>query len=894
MSEDRRCPHCGARLGPRDRVCFYCQRATEPVPPRMAQPGRAGPPRSGTGTRGQAASATVPPGWPAAHPQQRPAPGPVSPLQIELVWGRDHRLVSVPASGATIGSTAEADVVVSAAFLAPRHARVVPGDGFWMVECVAPAGRVLLHGRPVRHAPLAPGDVFRLADGVGNFVTVRVSQDAGKTRREGALRAALPGPDESYLIGSAPRCRVRLDHPLIQPRHVAVRRDSAGTLWLDDRGTAAGTYLNGHRLRGQARVSIGDILQVGPYNARVGPAAFEPLEQVAGVDIRVHDARVDAPRARNGRARTLLNHVSLRLAPASMTAVAGPSGAGKTTLMRLLSGQLAAADGQVSYNGVDLAECRQAYAALMGYVPQEDIVHADLTVHEALGYQAGLRLGRRSPAATREARVEHVLTLMGLLEQRNQLVKTLSGGQRKRVSIACELLNEPQILFLDEPTSGLDPGLDKRMMLLLRLLADQGRTVVLTTHAIAHVDVCDTLVLVGPGGHVIYSDDPDSAPSWFGVPTLSDIFSVVDSPEAAAQAARRASLAQQADGSGPGPAVPRGPVAPGSSAQSAPGAPPAGRDGALGGARPPAGSAAWRRAVADQARIFAGRYVRLVGRDRAALAFSLLQGVAVAMLTALAVPKPFSWELGGNAPMFVFGCAAVWFGMIGAVRELVKEKTIWHREFLAGGDIAAYLASKVLVLGALAAFQALTLTVAAGLTLGLPAGGPLGHPFGTVFVTLWLAILSGMALGLLVSAASASADRAMSLVPYLLITQLVLCGVLFRLGAVTFVSWIMPARWSVSALGGIAGLSAEQLHQTSGLYPHSAAGLMSNWLVLLVLAASGLAGTAWLLYRQGRSWSVGSDPAQRPGLLSPAAALGGQPQAGVLPGTGVQPGAGGV
>jgi ABC transport system ATP-binding/permease protein len=829
VSNDRRCEHCGAPLGPRDRVCFSCRRAADPAPP-----GRPGP----------------------AHRPQ--AAGPVQPLQLELVWGRDHRLVTVPSAGTTVGSTTDAEVVLPAAFLAPLHARIASREGTWTVESLAAGGQVLLRGRPVQSAAITHGDVFRLADRVGNFVTVKVASDARKAPREGALRAVLPDPDESYLIGSAPRCRVRLDHPLIQARHVAVRRDSSGVLWLDDRGTAAGTYLNGHRLRGQKRASIGDILQVGPYSARVGPAALEPLEQVAGVDIRAHGARVDAPRARSGRTRTLLDHVSLRLAPASMTAVAGPSGAGKTTLMRLLSGQLAAADGTVSYNGVDLAECRQAYAALMGYVPQEDIVHADLTVNEALGYQARLRLGRGAAPATRHARVQHVLTLMGLLDQQNQLVKTLSGGQRKRVSIACELLSEPQILFLDEPTSGLDPGLDKRMMLLLRLLADQGRTVVLTTHAIAHVDVCDTLVLVGPGGHVIYADAPEAALGWFGVQALGDVFSLVESPDAARQAAGRALLAQQVDGSGPGHPA-------GASAIHRP--PPSGRDGALGGARPPVGSAAWRGAVADQARIFAGRYIRLVGRDRAALAFSLLQGVAVALLTALAVPKPFSWAVAGNAPMFVFGCAAVWFGMIGAVRELVKEKAIWHREFLAGGDMPAYLTSKVVVLGALAAFQALTLTVVTDWTLGLPAGGPLGNPFITVFITLWLAVLSGMALGLLVSAASASADRAMSLVPYLLITQLVLCGVLFRLGAVSFVSWIMPARWSVSALGGIAGLSAARLHQTSGLYPHSAAGLVSNWLMLLILSASGLAATVWLLYRQGRGWSVGSDTAGRLGLL---------------------------
>lgn len=790
------------------------------------------------------------------------------PLEIELIWGRNHQLASVPAAGATIGSTPEADLVVPAAFLAPRHARVVARDGAWTVESLTSAGHVLLNGGEVRRAPVTPGDVFRLADRVGNFVSVKVARGGGRTPREGALRAPLPGPDESYLIGSAPRSGVRLDHPLIQARHVAVRRDSAGVLWLADRGTAAGTYLNGQRLRGQARANVGDILQVGPYSARIGTSALEPLEQVPGVDVRVEAARVDVPGPKNGPARTLLDNVSLRLAPAGMTAVAGPSGAGKTTLMRLLSGQLTAAAGHVSYNGVDLTECRQAYSALMGYVPQEDIVHGDLTVNEALGYQARLRLGRGSTSAARDAGIEHVLTTMGLLDQRNQLVKTLSGGQRKRVSIACELLNEPQILFLDEPTSGLDPGLDKRMMLMLRLLADQGRTVILTTHAIAHVEVCDTLVLVGPGGHVIYADAPGGALGWFGVQALGDVFSLIESPDAARQAAERAAAGNQAQpGDGPRREAPAAPPAPAAAlAPTSAG----GRDGALGGARPPVGSPAWRRAVIDQARIFASRYVRLVGRDRAALAFSLLQGVAVALLTALAVPKPLKWETAGNAPTLVFGCAAVWFGMIGAVRELVKERTIWHREFLAGGDMPAYLASKVAVLSALAAFQALTLTVTTDVTLGLPAGtgGAPGDPFVTFFITLWLAIVTGMALGLLVSAASSSADRAMSLVPYLLITQLVLCGVLFRLGAVSFVSWIMPARWSVSALGGIAGLSATTLNQTSGLYPHSALGLASCWLMLLILISCGLAATVWLLYREGLGWSVGSDAVPQRGLAS--------------------------
>ncbi len=857
VSDARHCEHCGAPLGPRDRVCFSCQRPVAPPSPgpgptEHLQASFIPAPQAGRSPQAFHDQET-PPGRPTRAPLAEGSPLPQ--LQIDLAWGRDRRLLTVPATGATIGSTTEADLVVPAAFLAPCHARLVPRDGTWVVESLAPGGQVLLHGGAVKRAPVTHGDVLRLADRVGNFVTLRLQADIRNTPREGALRTALPGPDESYLIGSAASCRVRLDHPLIQARHVAVRRDPSGVVWLEDRGTPAGTYLNGHRLRGQERASVGDVLQVGPYSARLGPTALEPLEQVAGVDVRVHAARVDAPGTRTGRGRTLLDQVSLRLTPASMTAVAGPSGAGKTTLMRLLSGQLAAAEGSVTYNGVDLTQCRQAYAGLMGYVPQEDIVHGDLTVDEALGYQALLRLGRGSPTATRDARIERVLTTMGLLEQRNQLVKTLSGGQRKRVSIACELLNEPKILFLDEPTSGLDPGLDKRMMLMLRLLADQGRTVILTTHAIAQVDVCDTLVLVGPGGHVIYAGPPGMALGWFGVQALGDVFSLIETPEAARQAALRVPLGNQPQSRERPGYQERAPVIPVSAAP--------GRDGGLGGTRPPVGSSAWRRAVVDQARIFAGRYVRLIRRDRAALAFSLLQGVAVALLTAIAVPKPFSWATGGNAPMLVFGCASVWFGMIGAVRELVKEKTVWHREFLAGGDIPAYLASKVAVLGVLAAFQALSLTVTTDVTLGLPTGGAPGDPFITMFITLWLAILSGMALGLLVSAASTSADRAMSLVPYLLITQLVLCGVLFRLGAITFVSWIMPARWAVSALGGIAGLSSASLNQTSGLYPHSALGLASCWLMLIILAACGLAATVWLLYRQARGWSVGSDTAKR-------------------------------
>ncbi len=460
------------------------------------------------------------------------------PLSLELQWGRTKMSRTVDAGGCTIGSTELADVVLPAPFLSPVHVRILPGQDGWNAVPAGPECQVLLAGRATNQASLTPGAVVRLADRVGNFATLRVMRESAAAATRSALRGALPAVGSSVVIGSGPACAIRLDHPLVRPRHAIIRRDQSGQLWLEDRTTVAGTYVNGRRLRGRIRLGLSDIVQVGPASAQVGEFALEPLVQVRGVDVAADGACFDVEVKRKGP-RRLLTAVNLHLPPASLTAVAGPSGAGKTTLMRLLSGQNAATVGQIRYNGVDLAVCREAHAALMGFVPQDDVVHADLTVAEALDYQARLRLGRETSAASRNTAIARALGFVGLDEQRDQLVRTLSGGQRKRVSIAAELLNEPEILFLDEPTSGLDPGLDKRMMLLLRLLADQGRTVVLTTHAIAHVDVCDTLVLVGPGGHVIYAGHPDDAPAWFGVPSLGDVFSLIDTPEASARSAGR-------------------------------------------------------------------------------------------------------------------------------------------------------------------------------------------------------------------------------------------------------------------------------------------------------------------------------------------------------------------
>jgi len=880
------CVSCGAVLAGSDRFCYVCGgpvdagSAGKPAagaqacaaPPDVSV-SRDAPPvddgeASGPGALGQAAAADVAEAHVAtatpvraSSDQSDPERTSLAALEVELRWGREERNIVVELPGCSIGSGPDADITVPAGFLEVCHARIVARGERWILETAASAARILRRGVPVDRAELYRGAVLRLADVAGNFVTVRVVGGASTAAEGNALRCQLPANGQTVVIGSGGTAGLRLEHPLVRPQHARLRRDRAGVVWLEDRSTVAGTYVNGSRLRDRHRLEQGDTVQVGPFSARVSHDALEALEQVDGVAVTVDRAAVTVP-THAGRTTTLLRDVDLDLPPGSLTAIAGPSGAGKSTLMRLLSGHVTAASGVVRYDGIDLVACRQAYAGIMGFVPQDDVVHADLTVIEALDYQARLRLGRDATSADRRRAIDRVLGFVDLSPQAGQLVRTLSGGQRKRVSIATELLGDPKILFLDEPTSGLDPGLDKRMMLLLRLLADEGRTVILTTHALSHVDVCDTLIVVGPGGRVVYADRPAAATDWFGVPSLGDAFTLVETPEASEAAAHRLRSAQTALGVSEARSALRA-DSPMTSA-TAPAASPANAAAAAqldqlpaAFARPPFGSPAWRELIFYQGAIFASRHVRILARDRTALALSLSQGAAVAVLTALVSPHPMIWSLDGSPPGFVFACAAVWFGMINAVRELVKERTIWRREQLAGASPHAYLASKVAVLTALAAVQVLTTLVVLDLAFGLPTDSPGGTPLISIGITLGLATLAGTAIGLFISAIAPSMDRAMSLVPYLLVVQLILSGVLFHLGALRFLSWLVPARWAVSAFGTISGISATALRQTPGLYPHSVAALALDWIMLVAMTSAGITITARFLDRQAENWSVG-------------------------------------
>src|SRR5690242_19236774 len=246
-----------------------------------------------------------------------------------------------------------------------------------------------------------------------------------------------------------------------------------------------------------------------------------------------NNIRIDALNLKKVAANqtTLLNNISFSIPPRTFVALVGGSGAGKTTLLDALSGLRPAQHGQVLYNGQDYYRNLAAFNTQIGYVPQDDIVHRDLTVERALYYAAKIRLPGDFTEEHIWQRIAEVLEDVELTERRKLLIKKLSGGQRKRVSIALELLANPSLFFLDEPTSGLDPGLDRKMMYLLRKLADKGHTIVLVTHATNNITTCDYVCFLAQGGRLAYFGPPDEARAYFGKDDFAEIYGSLESTE---------------------------------------------------------------------------------------------------------------------------------------------------------------------------------------------------------------------------------------------------------------------------------------------------------------------------------------------------------------------------
>ncbi|MGK5547736.1 FHA domain-containing protein [Streptomyces sp. URMC 127] len=577
----------------------------------------------------------------------------------------------------------------------------------------------------------------------------------------------------------------------VSRHHAEFRATGDGRFEIVDLGSHNGTYVNGQPVRQQV-IGPNDIVGVGHSTFRLVGDRLEEFVDTGDVSFSARHLTVTVDGGKQ-----ILKDVSFGVPEKSLIAVIGPSGSGKSTLLKALTGYRPANQGDVLYDNRNLykqfAELRQR----IGLVPQDDILHKELTVRKALRYAAKLRFPGDTAASEREARIDEVLRELKLDIHKDKKVTALSGGQRKRVSVALELLTKPSLIFLDEPTSGLDPGMDRDVMQLLRGLADDGRTVLVVTHSVAELALCDKLLVMAPGGSVAYFGPPEEALNFFGYETWADVFSAFENYRDYDWSGRwRGSQHYQMY------AADIDAVAP----QSVHVQPQM--------VRPPKAQS-W----GSQLWTLMRRYASVIASDRGFMALML---ILPAVLGGVSTVIPSDYGLGPAAKghfnqdagtiMLILAVGMCFSGAANSVRELIKERVIYERERAVGLSRSAYLMSKVVVLGLITAVQAVLICAIGFSTRKLPEQGLIVKAAPAVELCLVIIALgfTCMMIGLVISSLVKTAEKTMPLLVMFAIVQVVFTGILFKVfdsPGVEQVAWLMPARWAIAGAGTTLDLS---------------------------------------------------------------------------------------
>ena len=566
----------------------------------------------------------------------------------------------------------------------------------------------------------------------------------------------LKGRD-SISIGRDPNNELTIDHPVVSRYHAKIEREN-GSFYLFDLNSTNGTFVNGKEVKDKQVLKVGDTIHIGACSLilNINEQLIQHNEQ--------GNLRLDAVNLNKvvGKNLNLLNNISLSFAPRQFVVIAGVSGGGKSTLLDSLNGFRPATSGRVLVNGINLYRNFDSYRTQIGYVPQKDIVHMELTVFEALDYAAQLRMPADTTLKERRKRIEEVLEDLDLSHRKNVSIKALSGGQVKRVSIGVELLTQPNLFFLDEATSGLDPGTEGEIMRLLRELADRGRTITLITHATENVMLCDLVVFMAKGGNLAYFGPPQQALDYFGVSKFNEIYLKVEREQTPREWHEKylhspqyqkyvIEPQQQID------------IRSESSKLRLPKHTPS-RSKHI---------SSWQQFL-----ILSRRNLNILIRDRASLILMLAIAPILGLLDFF-IWKPNMFDVRDGDPsqvmtmLFTTALFAVMVGSLATMREIVKEQDIYKRERTIGLQIIPYIFSKIWVAVILALYQGAVFLLSKFLVADIPRSPETIFQF---YLTLVLATIAGMVMGLLVSAISANQNIAPLLTIVFLVPQILFGG----------------------------------------------------------------------------------------------------------------------
>ena len=747
------------------------------------------------------------------------------------------------------------------------------------------AGPAPMQPPPTGPAPAQPSPAEPLS---GRTMVVRAGQTSAPSAASGpgspedlldptapvGQRRTISGVrlTRSGTIGRYPDNALVIADPAVSGHHARVEMTPQGLVVVDNNSTN-GIYVGGQRVP-HVLVTKPTVIGMGGHFVEVSPDGLLKLQERGGelvardLTFSVNDGRL-----------TLLDGISFALPGNELLAVVGPSGAGKSTLLKALTGEQKAQKGQVLFDGLDVYSHYAVMRNRIGVVPQNDVVHADLTVRQTLQYAAELRFVKDVSKKERTERIAEVLADLDLTEHVDKKVKKLSGGQRKRVSTAIELLTKPGLLFLDEPTSGLDPQLDRDVMELLARLAhgtrgsDSGRTVMVVTHNETHIDRADKVLILAAGGKPVYFGPPrDVIPYFeqrlaeiyqggrlitrapqggFADPTeitgFADVYTLIRNHTPEMRTHLEATVPSTRPGGSTRPSSDKPDRIPRKAASQTP---------------------------PRQVSMLVRRHLRIIAADPSYLLFMLVLPIIMGLPT-----KAISGDYGFTVPdldltmltpaevqekhtnqalqlLVVLITGAAFAGMSVTIRELVGERDIFLREKAVGLRPGAYLAAKTIVLALVATVQtALMMGVAFAINKPPTEALVLKSAPLELSVCCWLTAFVCGLMGLMVSAFVSSSAQVMPVLVVAIMGQIVMAGGLIDIsGKIVFeqLAWLMPSRWGYAMAASTINMNEIVTYRTDDLWKHTAHQWLINFGCLSALALTCLLACLIGLVRRGR------------------------------------------
>lgn len=628
----------------------------------------------------------------------------------------------------------------------------------------------------------------------------------------------MPLDEGLSTIGRASDNTIVMKPPNFSRHHAGIYRRENHYM-LVDYNSMNGVYVNGVRIHGQKEIHEKDMIQIAGSLFLLNNGKLMYQTTISGVSLTLEN--ICKTVGHGSSRKRILNNVSCEIGNNEFVAIIGGSGAGKTTVMNAMSGFDSDISGRVYCNGIDLRRNFNTLKNMIGFVPQQDIIYENLTLQRMLYYTAKMKMPSDTSKAEIRARIHKVLEMVDLVQHAKTYIRKLSGGQKKRASIAVEMLADPGLFFLDEPTSGLDPDTEQSLMhTLAKLSKSEGKTIIMVTHTIQSIDLCDKVIFMGPGGKICYCGPPSEITNYFGKKSLVEVYN---------------ELAGNVDNwngyflqnyymekqNNPHSRTPN----------------------------PNEGLEKKGKQVSSfkQCLVLIARYFELIWNDKQRLLLLFIQPIAIAFLLAVvAVDDTFITYEDTRSIMFALSCSGIWIGLFNTIQEVCKERPILKREYMGNLRLWGYIVSKYVVQGVICFLQA-TLLVAIFLRLmkhSAEAGLYFAKPGMEIWITMILTIFASASMGLIVSSLMKNGDRAMAVAPFVLIIQLLFSGVLFTLdGMAEHVSKITVSRWAMECLGNITNLnkltsrlSPGGVHEVEDYYVRTTTHLAHTWEVLILVA----------------------------------------------------------